>query len=138
MADYRLYEAADSLGASEFKKFFKITIPGIKYSLVSSFFVSFILAFTDFGAAKIVGGNYNVLATDIYKQVVGQFNIPMGATVSMVMLIPVLIAFTVDKIASKKQGMTITAKSMPYKIKENKFRDRVFLIVCSFITLILF
>ncbi|EGT5272374.1 putative 2-aminoethylphosphonate ABC transporter permease subunit [Clostridioides difficile] len=138
MADYRLYEAADSLGASEFKKFFKITIPGIKYSLVSSFFVSFILAFTDFGAAKIVGGNYNVLATDIYKQVVGQFNIPMGATVSMVMLIPVLIAFTVDKIASKKQGMTITAKSMPYKIKENKFRDRVFLIACSFITLLIF
>ncbi|HBG2098291.1 putative 2-aminoethylphosphonate ABC transporter permease subunit [Clostridioides difficile] len=138
MADYRLYEAADSLGASEFKKFFKITIPGIKYSLVSSFFVSFILAFTDFGAAKIVGGNYNVLATDIYKQVVGQFNIPMVATVSMVMLIPVLIAFTVDKIASKKQGMTITAKSMPYKIKENKFRDRVFLIACSFITLLIF
>ncbi|HFZ6227513.1 TPA: putative 2-aminoethylphosphonate ABC transporter permease subunit [Clostridioides difficile] len=138
MADYRLYEAADSLGASEFKKFFKITIPGIKYSLVSSFFVSFILAFTDFGAAKIVGGNYNVLVTDIYKQVVGQFNIPMGATVSMVMLIPVLIAFTVDKIASKKQGMTITAKSMPYKIKENKFRDRVFLIACSFITLLIF
>ena len=138
MAYYRLYEAADSLGASEFKKFFKITIPGIKYSLVSSFFVSFILAFTDFGAAKIVGGNYNVLATDIYKQVVGQFNIPMGATVSMVMLIPVLIAFTVDKIASKKQGMTITAKSMPYKIKENKFRDRVFLIACSFITLLIF
>ncbi|WP_234704436.1 ABC transporter permease subunit [Clostridioides difficile] len=30
MADYRLYEAADSLGASEFKNF-KITIPGIKY-----------------------------------------------------------------------------------------------------------
>ncbi len=138
MADYRLYEAADSLGASEFKKFCKITIPGIKYSLLSSFFVSFILAFTDFGAAKVVGGNYNVLATDIYKQVVGQFNIPMGATVSMVMLIPVLIAFTLDKMASKKQGMTITAKSMPYKIKENKFRDRVFLIVCSFITLLIF
>lgn len=57
MADYRLYEAADSLGASEFKKFCKITIPGIKYSLLSSFFVSFILAFTDFGAAKVVGGD---------------------------------------------------------------------------------
>ena len=138
MADYRLYEAADSLGASEFKKFCKITIPGIKYSLISAFFVSFILAFTDFGAAKVVGGNYNVLATDIYKQVVGQFNIPMGATVSMVMLIPVLIAFTLDKMASKKQGMTITAKSMPYKIKENKLRDRVFLIACSFITLLIF
>ncbi|MCC0685028.1 putative 2-aminoethylphosphonate ABC transporter permease subunit [Clostridioides sp. ZZV14-6345] len=138
MADYRLYEAADSLGSSEFKKFCKITIPGIKYSLVSSFFVSFILAFTDFGVAKIVGGNYNVLATDIYKQVVGQFNIPMGATVSMVMLIPVFIAFTIDKMASKKQGITITSKSIPYKIKENKFRDRVFLIACSSIILLIF
>lgn len=32
------------------------------YGLLSALFVTFTLAFTDFGAPKIVGGNYNVLA----------------------------------------------------------------------------
>ena len=137
MTDYRLYEAAESLGTSEIKKFFTITVPGIKYALISAFFVAFIMAFTDFGAPKLLGGNYNVLATDIYKQVIGQFNMSMGAVVAMVMLVPVLIAFTIDKIASKKQGVTITSKSTAYKIKPNKLRDAVMFILCGTIALVI-
>ncbi|MGL5347508.1 MAG: putative 2-aminoethylphosphonate ABC transporter permease subunit [Peptostreptococcaceae bacterium] len=135
MTDYRLYEAAETLGTSEVKKFFTITVPGIKYALISAFFVAFIMAFTDFGGPKLLGGNYNVLATDMYKQVIGQFNMSMGAVVAMVMLIPVLIAFTIDKIASKKQGLTITSKSTPYKIKPNKLRDTVMFILCGLIAI---
>lgn len=135
MTDYRLYEAAETLGTSKIKSFLTITIPSVKYALTSAFFVSFIMAFTDFGAPKLVGGNYNVLATDIYKQVIGQFNMSMGAVVAMVMLIPVLIAFTIDKIASRKQGVTITSKSTSYKIKPNKLRDYLFTLTCSVIAL---
>ncbi len=50
-------------------------------------FVVFTLSFTDFGAPKIVGGQYNVLTTDVYKLVIGQTNMPMGATVGMIVLI---------------------------------------------------
>lgn len=135
MTDYRLYEAAETLGTSKIKSFFTITIPSIKYALTSAFFVAFIMAFTDFGAPKLVGGNYNVLATDIYKQVIGQFNMSMGAVVAMVMLIPVLIAFTIDKISSRKQGVTITSKSTSYKIKQNKLRDYLFTLACTVIAL---
>jgi len=78
--DARLYEASDSLQATKARTFFTVTIPGVKYGLISATFVCFILAFTDFGAPKVVGGNYNVLATDIYKQVIGQLNFVMGAT----------------------------------------------------------
>lgn len=67
MVDYRFYEVVDSLGVSEFKKFCKIIIFGIKYLLFSLFFVFFIFVFIDFGVVKVVGGNYNVLVIDIYK-----------------------------------------------------------------------
>lgn len=79
-ADGRLYEAAETMGCGNLKKFRYITVPSVKYTLINSLFVCFTLAFTDFGAPKVVGGSYNVLATDIYKQVAGQFNMNMGGS----------------------------------------------------------
>ena len=53
-------------------------MPGAKFGLVTAMFVVFTLAITDFAIPKITAGNYNVLALDIYKQVVGQQNFEMG------------------------------------------------------------
>ena len=127
MTDARLYEAADSLRASRLRAFFTVTLPGIKYGLLSAMFVSFILAFTDFGAPKVVGGNYGVLATDIYKQVIGQQNFVMGATVSVVLLIPTLIAYILDRISQRRQIALIAAKSVPLIPKASPVSDRLFL-----------
>ena len=81
MSDGRLYEAAQALGAGMVKTFFSVTLPGIRYGLVSAGFVGFTLVITDFGVPKVVGGNFNVLATDVYKQVVGRQDFAMGAVV---------------------------------------------------------
>ena len=78
-SDARLYEASDALGASKIKTFFTVTLPSVRYGVVSAFFVCFTLVITDFGVPKVVGGQTGVLATDIYKQVVGQQNFQMGA-----------------------------------------------------------
>lgn len=131
--DYRLYEASKTMGISKIREFFYITIPSIKYALISAFFVAFTLCFTDFGAPKVVGGNFNVLAIDVYKQIVGQQNMPMGATVGIVLLIPVIVSFIVTQRVQKKQTSYINAKSLPYIIKENKKRD---FILATIITLI--
>ena len=57
----------------------------------------FTLVITDFGIAKVIGGQFNVLATDIYKQVIGQQNFEMGAVVGFVLLVPAVLAFVVDR-----------------------------------------
>ena len=135
--DYRLYEAADMLGTSNFRKFFTITLPNMKYGMISSFIIAFILSFTDFGAPKVVGGNFSVLATDVYIKVVGQNNMSMGAVVSIILLIPSVAAFFIDQKIQKKQGVVLNAKSIPYTAKENKARDIFFyiytILICFFI-----
>lgn len=135
--DYRLYEAADMLGTSNFRKFFTITLPNMKYGIISSFIIAFILSFTDFGAPKVVGGNFSVLATDVYIKVVGQNNMAMGAVVSIILLIPSVIAFFIDQKIQKKQGVVLNAKSIPYRAKKNKVRDIFFyiysILICFFI-----
>jgi iron(III) transport system permease protein len=113
VADARLYEAAVALRASKPRIFWTVTLPGVRYGLISAAFVAFTLAFTDFGAPKVIGGGYNVLATDVYKQVIGQQNFQMGAVVSMVLLIPAAFAFLVDRLVQKRQVALLSARAVP-------------------------
>ncbi|MFR8071707.1 MAG: putative 2-aminoethylphosphonate ABC transporter permease subunit [Anaerovoracaceae bacterium] len=137
-ADGRLYEAAETMGCGNLKKFRYITVPSVKYTLINSLFVCFTLAFTDFGAPKVVGGSYNVLATDIYKQVAGQFNMNMGAVVGTLLLIPAIISFAVDRITSRKESGAISSKASALRIKDSTPRDVVFYVICGGVTLCLF
>lgn len=132
--DYRLYEASNAMGISKISEFLNITIPSIKYSLISAGFVSFTLCFTDFGAPKVIGGSFNVLSIDVYKQIIGQQNMPMGATVSILLLMPAIVSFIVTKRIEKNQNSYISSKSIPYKIKINKNRDIVFSIITGIIS----
>ncbi len=133
--DARLYEAAESMGAGRLKTFFTVTLPSIKFGLLSAVFVTFTLSFTDFGAPKVVGGQFNVLAVDIYKQVIGQQNFGMGATVSIILLAPTVLAFIADRIVQRRAVAVVTARSVPYTPKPQTLRDSCFFILCGLIAL---
>ena len=130
LADGRLYEAAEALGTPKARVFRTITIPGIRYGLISAVFVVFTLVVTDFGIAKVIGGQFNVLATEAYKQVVGQQNFEMGAVVGFVLLVPAAIAFVVDRITQRKQVALLSARAVPLMPKPNTVKDLAFLLFC--------
>ena len=134
-ADARLYEAADALGASKLRVFFTVTLPGAKYGLISAALVVFTLVITDFGIAKVIGGNFNVLATDVYKQVIGQQNFSMGAVVGMVLLAPAALAFVVDRFVQRKQVALLTARAVPLIPKPKFGRDVFFTAFCTVVSL---
>ncbi len=121
--DARLYEAAESLGAKPPEIFWTVTVPGARQGIISASFVCFTLVFTDFGAPKIVGGNYSVMATDIYKHVVGQQNFNMGATVSLVMIVPTLFAFLADSWVKRKHSAAFGSRSVSLHPVKNAAKD---------------
>jgi iron(III) transport system permease protein len=123
MADGRLYEAADVLGASKRRVFFTVTLPSAKYGVISACFVVFTLVITDFGIAKVIGGRFNVLATDVYKQVVGQQNFAMGAVVGMILLAPALLAFIADRLVQRRQMAVLSARAVPLMPKPSPGKD---------------
>ena len=131
LADQRLYEVAEALGTSRRRIMFTITLPGVKYGLVSACFVVFTLVVTDFGIAKVIGGQFNVLATDAYKQVVGQQNFQMGAVVGMVLLIPAVLAFLLDRFAQRRQVALLSARAVPLEPKVSRLRDYALALYCS-------
>ena len=137
LSDSRLYEAAEVLKTTKLRAFLTITIPGARYGIISTTFVVFTQVFTDFGVPKVIGGNYNVLATDIYKEVVGMQNFQMGAVISLVLLMPALVAFFIDQYSRKKQISLLTSRSVVFMPKKSFEVDMLMLGYCSFITLII-
>ena len=131
ISDARLYEAAVSLRASAWKTFWTVTIPGARYGLISAAFVVFNLVITDFGLPKVIGGQYNMLAVDIYKQVIGQQNFEMGAVVSVVLLMPAFLAFAVDRQVQKKQVALLSARSVVYEPKPSRRFDWICFAFCT-------
>ena len=135
-SDARLYESAKALKTSSFKTFFVVTLPAAKYGLISTLIVIFTLVVTDFGVAKVIGGNYNVLATDIFKQVVGQQNFSMAAVTSILLLLPALFAFVVDRWVQKKQQNLFDSRSVPYQPEPQPWRDGICFVYCLLISVV--
>ncbi len=133
-SDARLYEAARALKTSPMKTFFMVTLPAAKYGLISTLIVVFTLVITDFGVPKVIGGSYNVLATDIFKQVVGQQNFAMGAVTSIMLLFPAVMAFGADRWVQKKQKSLFDTRSVPYQPEPNKTCDGLCFVYCSLIS----
>jgi len=127
LADARLYEAADALGTSTRRKFWTITLPGAKYGLISAALVAFTLVMTDFGIPKVIGGNFNMLATDVFKLVIGQQDFQRGAVVGLLLLVPAVLTFGIDWLVQRKQTAMLTARAVPLKPKPQRGFDALML-----------
>lgn len=136
-SDGRLIEAATTLGANRWRVFCQVTLPGSRYGLMISWIVVFVLVITDFGVPKVIGGNTQVLATDIYKQVIGQQNLPMGAVVALILLLPAALAFAAEHHLRARQNASLGVRSVPYQPQPQPGLDRALFAYCSLIALAL-
>ncbi len=133
--DTRLDEAAQSLGASSLKVFWKVTVPAAKYGLVSAAALTFNLTITDFGNPVVIGGDYNVLATEIYAQVTNLFRFDLGATISVILLVPSICAFLINYYITRRSFALISGAARPFLQPSRTFKKWGFTIYCSLISL---
>ncbi len=133
LADGRLYEAAAALKAGPMRVFWTVTLPGARYGLVSATFVVFTLVITDFGVPKVIGGSFNVLATDVYKQVVGQQNFEMGAVVGLLLLAPAVLSFAVERLVQRRQAALLSARAVAFEPRPDRLVDTTALVFCGLV-----
>ena len=137
MADARLYEAADSMGTTRWRRFLTITLPGARYGLISASLVVFTLVITDFGIPKVIGGSFNVLATDVFKLVIGQQDFQRGAVVALLLLAPAVLTFAVDRVVARRQTAMLGARAVPYRPRASALRDRLLAAWCLVLALLM-
>lgn len=91
----------------------QVTLPASRYGLMIAWIVVFVLVVTDFGVPKVIGGNTQMLATDIYKRVIGQQNLSMGAVVAMLLLVPAGLAFAAERHLRARQAAAMSVRAVP-------------------------
>lgn len=119
----RHYDAAASMGATPWRQFVDVTLPRIRFALWAAAFLVFTETLTDFGSAVVVGGNYRVLAMEIYSEVVGQRDFAMGATLGVLLLAPALLSVWLGRLARRRQDLGDASPGHALRPERHPWRD---------------
>jgi iron(III) transport system permease protein len=107
-----LEDAALNIGATRWQTFWKVSLPLSLPGIASAFLVVFIESMADFGNPLVLAGAaFPMLAPQAYLEITGSFNLARGATLAIVLLIPSITAFAVQRYyLAKRQYITVTGK----------------------------
>lgn len=91
-------EAAQTLRAGRWHTFKTVSLPLMRPGLANAFLLGFIESMADFGNPLVLGGNFDVLSTEIFFAIVGAQNDQgKAAVLAIVLLIFTLSAFYVQR-----------------------------------------
>jgi iron(III) transport system permease protein len=107
-----LEDAAMNVGASRWQTFRKVTFPLSLPGIASAFLVVFIESLADFGNPLVLAGSrFPMLSTQAYLEITGSFNLPLGAALAVVLILPSVTAFAIQRYyLQKRQYTTVTGK----------------------------
>ncbi|HOU06797.1 MAG TPA: iron ABC transporter permease [Rectinema sp.] len=107
-----LEDAALDLGGTRWKVFKKVTLPLAIPGIASSVLLLFVETLADFGNPLILAGSrFPMLSVQAYLQIVGMYDLPKGAAISILLLVPSLIAFYLQRwLVGKRKYTTVTGK----------------------------
>ncbi len=109
--DSTLEDAAMDLSANRLKTFQSITLPLALPGILSAWLLVFTNSLADFANPLILSGDYRVLSVEAYLEVTGMNRLGNGAALSLLLLLPTLTAFLVQRTwVSKKSYVTVTGK----------------------------
>lgn len=110
------------MGDNGFSTFWITVVRPLLGTLAASFIQSFFLCFTDFGIPASVGGEFDVIASVLYNQMLGSIpDFNKGAVVAVVMLVPSIVSILVLHYLEKYNVRY--NKISAIEIKKNKKRD---------------
>ncbi|AWK53087.1 ABC transporter permease [Clostridium beijerinckii] len=110
--DPSLEEAARSMKASRWQTFRTVTLPLMLPGLANAFLLTFIEVVADFSNPMVIGGNFSTLATKVYMQAIGNYDMSGGAAIAVILLTLSIILFVVEKFwIEKKSYVTVTGKA---------------------------
>lgn len=107
-----LEDAALNVGATRWQTFTKVSLPLSLPGIAGAFLIVFIESMADFGNPLVLAGAaFPMLAPQAYLEITGSFNLSRGASLAIVLLVPSLSAFAIQRYyLSKRQYITVTGK----------------------------
>ncbi|PIR23185.1 MAG: ABC transporter permease [Deltaproteobacteria bacterium CG11_big_fil_rev_8_21_14_0_20_45_16] len=113
--DSSIEDAAANLGAGGWKVFRSVTLPLATPGVIASWLLVFVTSLADFANPMILAGKFDVLSVQAYLQFTGMGNLPLGAALSNLLLIPCITAYLFQRYyVGRKSYVSITGKPKLY------------------------
>ncbi|MCU5774615.1 iron ABC transporter permease [Erwiniaceae bacterium BAC15a-03b] len=108
-----LEEASYTLRANRYQTFKRVFLPLLKPALANSFLIVIVQSLADFSNPLVLGGNFDVLATQIYFYITGaQLDYAAASTLGVILLLFSLLVFCIQYMwIGKRSYVTISGKS---------------------------
>lgn len=138
-AIHNTYEdASRSLGASRARTFLKVTLPLALPGILSAFLLVFIESLADFGNPIILSGSYQVLSVQAYLQITAIYDLPGGAILAIMLIVPSLIAYVVQKYVLGRRSYVSVAGKVPRSVRTSGRLTIIFdEMFCALVSLII-
>jgi iron(III) transport system permease protein len=106
-------EASQTLNASKWQTFRHVSFPLMRPGLANAFLLGFLESLADFGNPLVLGGNFNVLSTEIFFAIIGTVADPAKAAIMSIALLTLALSAFVAQRAwlGKKSYATVTGKA---------------------------
>jgi iron(III) transport system permease protein len=109
--DSTLEDASLDLNASRWQTFSRVTLPLAMPGILSSWLLVFTNSLADFANPLLLSGSFRVLSVESYIEVTGMNRLGNGAALSILLLLPTLTAFFVQRAwVAKKSFVVVTGK----------------------------
>lgn len=106
-----LEEASLMLRAGPWETFWKVTLPLLRPGLANAFLLTIIESLADFGNPIVLGGEFEVLSTEIYFAIIGRFDQTLAASLGIVLLVVSLATFLLQQYwLGERSYVTVTGK----------------------------
>lgn len=104
-------QAALTLGASEARALWTVTLPLVRPAIYGAMIIVAITALADFGNAVVIAGNFPLLATEAWFLLSGMADITSAAIVVAILLAPTVLLFLASRaIVGKQSFVTVTGR----------------------------
>lgn len=126
-----LEEASYTLRANRYQTFFNVVLPLLKPALANSFLIIFVQSLADFANPLVLGGSFDVLATQIYFYIAGsQLDYASASTLGGVLLIFSLLIFCIQYAwIGQRSYVTISGKAYRGDVQPLPESLRLFVII---------
>ena len=121
-------EAAQTLRANRWRTFVDVSLPLMRPGLANAFLIGFIESIADFGNPIVLGGNFGVLATEVFYSVVGaQLDQGRAAALGLLLLGFALAAFFAQRwVLGRKVYTAMSGKGdsgLPTPLPDERAQD---------------
>jgi putative spermidine/putrescine transport system permease protein len=86
-----LLEASSDLGGKSWRTFRSVVFPIILPGIAAGSIFTFSLSLGDYIAVRLVAPNYTMLGNQIYNNIAGQANVPLGAALALISVLTITV-----------------------------------------------